>query len=131
MSSMSYSCPHCEQVLEVDAEMAGQDASCPTCEGDIQLPAAPAADEIEETQEVELDLIVEESPASEKRRLVAFLLCFLLGGLSVHRFYVGKTGSAIAQTLTFGGLGLWLFIDLIMILTGKFRDKSGLPISEW
>ncbi len=41
--------------------------------------------------------------SSEKERLVAFLLCFLLGGLGVHRFYVGKVGSGIAQILTLGG----------------------------
>ena len=29
---------------------------------------------------------------------------------------------------TFGGLGIWWFIDLIMIATASFRDKEGRQI---
>ena len=69
--------------------------------------------------------------SSEKKRLVAFLLCFFLGPLGVHRFYVGKVGTGIAQILTLGGLGLWVLIDLIMILCGVFKDKEGYAVTEW
>ncbi len=69
--------------------------------------------------------------SSEKKRLVAFLLCFFLGCLGVHRFYVGKVGSGIVQILTLGGLGIWALIDLIMILCGAFKDKGGNAITEW
>lgn len=68
---------------------------------------------------------------SEKKRLVAFLLCFFLGGLGVHRFYVGKIGTGVVQLLTLGALGIWALIDLIMILCGVFKDKEGQPITEW
>jgi len=68
---------------------------------------------------------------TDKKRLVALLLCFFLGGLGVHRFYVGKTGSGVAQLLTLGGLGIWALIDLIMILCGKFSDKEGTLLTEW
>ena len=30
--------------------------------------------------------------------------------------------------LTFGGLGIWWFIDLILIATASFRDKEGRQI---
>ncbi len=69
--------------------------------------------------------------SSEKKRLVALLLCFFLGYLGVHRFYVGKVGSGIAQILTLGGFGIWTLIDLIMVLCGAFRDKEGNAITEW
>jgi len=67
---------------------------------------------------------------SEKSFVSALLLCLLLGVVGVHRFYVGKIGTGILQLLTFGGLGIWSLIDLIMIAIGKFTDKSGLPITS-
>ena len=78
---------------------------------------------------------------SPKSRLVTGLLCFFLGQVGAHRFYTGKIGTAIAQllltiigyaTLTFvvgifalSAVGIWILIDLIMILMGKFKDKNG------
>lgn len=69
--------------------------------------------------------------SSEKKILPAFLICFFLGILGIHRFYVGKTGSGIAQLLTLGGLGVWVFIDWIMIMCGSFKDSDGKPLTEW
>jgi TM2 domain-containing membrane protein YozV len=71
------------------------------------------------------------NPVSPSSRLVATLLCFFLGGLGVHRFYVGKTGSGIAQLLTLGGLGLWALVDLVMILVGSFSDKQNRRVLNW
>ena len=68
--------------------------------------------------------------SSEKKILPAFLICFFLGILGIHRFYVGKTGSGIAQLLTLGGLGVWVFIDWIMIMCGSFKDSDGKPLTE-
>ena len=68
---------------------------------------------------------------SEKKILPAFLLCTFLGMLGVHRFYVGKAGSGIAQILTLGGLGIWALVDWIMLLCGSFNDKEGKVLKEW
>tara|TARA_B100000686_G_C16501833_1_gene817461 strand:+ start:55 stop:399 length:345 start_codon:yes stop_codon:yes gene_type:complete len=65
---------------------------------------------------------------SPKGFVPALILCILLGGLGVHRFYVGKVGTGIVMILTFGGLGIWTLIDLIMIAVGNFKDSNGLPI---
>ncbi|MGI5215012.1 TM2 domain-containing protein [Plantactinospora sp. CA-290183] len=61
----------------------------------------------------------------QKSWLVALLLCFFVGVIGVHRFYVGKVGTGILMIVTFGGLGLWVLIDFIMIAVGKFTDKQG------
>ena len=62
---------------------------------------------------------------SNKKMVTACLLCFFLGGLGIHRFYVGKAGTGILMILTLGGLGIWVIIDLVMILTGGFKDSEG------
>jgi TM2 domain-containing membrane protein YozV len=49
----------------------------------------------------------------------------------IHRFYVGKVGTGILQLLTLGGLGVWVLIDCIYIVTGAFRDKDGNKIALW
>lgn len=77
-------------------------------------------------------LQIERAPAqSDKRVLPAFLLCFFLGVFGAHRFYVGKIGTAFLQLFTAGGLGIWWLIDLIMIVTGSFRDTAGRKINVW
>lgn len=70
-------------------------------------------------------------PASDKRILPAFILCFFLGVFGAHRFYVGKPGTAILQILTLGGLGIWSFIDMIFIIIGEFTDGQGNKITQW
>ena len=62
---------------------------------------------------------------NQDRWLIVLLLCFFLGGLGIHRFYVGKTATGIAQLLTLGGCGIWVVIDFIMILLSKFTDAQG------
>ena len=93
---------------------------------------------------------------SPKSRLVAALLAFFLGEFGAHRFYAGKTASAIWQIIfgfsfliglicmavdcpeagiVFFILGLvwavWVLVDFITILCGSFKDKNGLPLVNW
>jgi len=69
-----------------------------------------------------------ETQLSEKGFVPTILLCFFLGALGVHRFYVGKVGTGILQLITLGGLGIWVLIDFIIIVTGSFTDGEGLAI---
>ena len=67
---------------------------------------------------------------SDKKMVTACLLCFFLGGLGIHRFYVGKAGTGILMILTLGGLGIWVIIDFVMILTGGFKDSEGKDLAR-
>lgn len=62
---------------------------------------------------------------SDKDWMTPLLLCFFLGGIGVHRFYVGKTGTGILQLITLGGCGVWSLIDFIVIACGNFTDGEG------
>ena len=76
-----------------------------------------------------------------KSRLVAGLLGIFLGGLGIHRFYLGYTTIGIVQILltvflgifTFGLVALWGFVEGIMIFAGAsyFRnDAKGIPLRD-
>ena len=100
-------CPKCGAPVEDSATF------CPKC--GTSLLAQPASP-------------LDSKVPSDGRWLIALLLCFFLGCLGIHRFYVGKTGSGIAMLLTCGGCGIWALVDFIMILVNSFTDKDGRPL---
>lgn len=71
---------------------------------------------------------------SEKTLLATLLLCLFLGSFGAHRFYVGKTGTAVAQLVMsisiifFFISAMWALVDLIMIAAGGFTDSTGAHI---
>ncbi len=56
---------------------------------------------------------------------MTLILCLVVGIFGGHRFYVGKTGSAVLMLVTLGGCGFWTLFDLYTIVTNKFTDKYG------
>ncbi|RMW42831.1 TM2 domain-containing protein [Lactiplantibacillus pentosus] len=68
----------------------------------------------------------------KKPALITYLLCLFIGTLGAHRYYVGKTGSAIAMTLItvltlgFGAIvtGIWALVDLFLINGWLQDDRS-------
>ena len=70
-------------------------------------------------------------PPSEKSRGVALALCIPLGVFGAHRFYAGKIGTGLLQLCSFGGLGLWWLYDVILIVSGEFRDEDDRKVSQW
>lgn len=68
---------------------------------------------------------------SDRSRLVALVLCAVLGMFGAHRFYAGKVGTGLLQLLTFGGLGVWWLYDVVLISAGGFRDGDGRRIVFW
>lgn len=75
--------------------------------------------------------MVDTATVSEKSRLVAVLLCLLLGWFGAHRFYAGKYGTAVLMICTFGGFGIWVVVDFVFVVCGIFRDKQGRRIVRW
>lgn len=72
--------------------------------------------------------------ANAKSVGASYLIWFFLGGLGVHRFYLGRMGSGIAQLLLgllgwlplFMGwvvLGVWLIVDAFLI-PGIAREEN-------
>ncbi len=94
---------------------------------------------------------------SRRRILPVFLLWLFLGSIGFHRFYVKKFGTGILIAFlfivslhTFIEISVkeatpkeapflfvtviwavWLIVDLVMIVTGSFKDSEGLAISKW
>jgi TM2 domain-containing membrane protein YozV len=62
---------------------------------------------------------------SEKSGMVTLLLCFFLGYIGIHRFYVGKTLSGVLYFFTLGLFGIGTLVDFVMILLGSFKDSAG------
>jgi TM2 domain-containing membrane protein YozV len=83
---------------------------------------------------------------SDKKKVVAALLCFFVGVLGVHRFYVGKVFTGILMIVVlllplliipnmmmkdfnFGMLWIWAIIDFVRIIKGSFGDKENRGLS--
>jgi TM2 domain-containing membrane protein YozV/ribosomal protein L40E len=74
-------------------------------------------------------------PEDAKSKLVAGLLGLFLGGLGVHRFYLGYVGIGIVQIIvtlvTFGVGVLWGMIEGVLILAGSInKDAKGQPLRD-
>ena len=111
-------------------QIAGGVKFCPECGAvqnaqNVQAPALPAGTKARAPSG---------NNESPKSRTVAAILAFFLGGLGIHRFYVGKVGTGILQILVniffFAG-AIWALLDLIVILCGNFKDSEGRVLSNW
>lgn len=62
---------------------------------------------------------------------IPWLFAWLLGVFGVDRFYLGKIGTGLLKLVTFGGLGIWALVDLILVLAGAQRDKHGRALAGY
>ena len=54
---------------------------------------------------------------------LTLIMSIVFGTLGVDRFIMGHVGLGILKLITFGGLGVWWLIDLILIATRhQFRN---------
>lgn len=59
------------------------------------------------------------------------VFAIFLGIWGGHRFYTGHTTTAVIQLFTFGGFGIWSFIDIVLILSNNFYDREGRSLKEY
>ncbi|MCK5185469.1 MAG: TM2 domain-containing protein [Candidatus Heimdallarchaeota archaeon] len=78
-------------------------------------------------EEIEIEAEKEYSPHSR------LLLLFqgLIGFIGLQRYMVGKIGTGIVFTCTFGFLGIGYLIDLVAIITGSFYDSDEKQVFNW
>jgi len=90
------------------------------------FPVESISTEITQTSSVEEEEMTSPVVAnSGKSQVAALLLCFFIGIIGIHRFYLGYTWQGVVQILTLGGLGIWTLIDFIRIITGDLQPKDG------
>ncbi len=105
----------------------GAAVSLPIARGEYTDAVTETVRKILEGEQVE-DYVAPEIPAGEEPKkdwLITLLLCLFLGGLGIHRYYVGKIGTGILWMITGGVFGIGYLVDLIKIICGKFTDKNG------
>jgi TM2 domain-containing membrane protein YozV len=72
----------------------------------------------------------------QKKKLTAFLLSFLIGGVGADWFYLSAGNAAyivagVLKLLTAGGFGIWALVDWIRIVTDAFLDGQGVALQPW
>lgn len=65
------------------------------------------------------------SAGGGKNQIVALVLCFFLGLLGIHRFYLGYTGMGVLYIFTLGIFGIGWLIDLILLIIPNGLTPKG------
>ena len=55
----------------------------------------------------------------------ALLLSVTLGGFGADRFYLGHWQEGIGKLFSFGGLGVWTLVDVVLVATGYIGPADG------
>ncbi len=128
-------------------EPVGEVSGKPEPETDVgEVPGKPAP-EVRAPETPEKPSLKVGGEVSEKSRLAASLLALFLGQFGIHRFYLGKIGTAVVM-LILGILGwatvwiligliflvpvgIWALVDFILAVAGLMKDKEGKPIKNW
>ncbi|KAI9146619.1 TM2 domain-containing protein [Paramyrothecium foliicola] len=74
--------------------------------------------------------VYDQHPRSSKcyrQERVAMLLSLFLGNLGADQFYAHHWLLAVFKLLTFGGLGVWSLVDMILWIVGGVYGTPGCP----
>lgn len=59
------------------------------------------------------------SKNTSQDQVILLLMSLFLGWLGIDRFMMGQVFLGILKLITFGGIGIWWLIDVILIATKK------------
>lgn len=62
---------------------------------------------------------------SGKRWRTALVLSVTLGGIGVDRFYLGHWKEGLGKLFSFGGVGVWTLVDVLLVATGYLTPADG------
>jgi len=101
----------------------------------LEMPAAtPSAEIAPSAVTVPTPITVVKNQPRQRHFLAAFFISFFFGVFGVDRMYMGFWGLGILKLITVGGAGIWVIVDLYLIMAGYMRDKQGremLQIAEY
>ena len=63
--------------------------------------------------------------SSGRRRGTACAYSIFLGGFGVDRFYLGHWKSGVGKLLSFGGIGVWTVVDILLVCSGYIGPADG------
>lgn len=67
-----------------------------------------------------------------KDKVVLIILSYILGIFGVDRMYLGCWISGFFKLITFGGLGIWYLVDLLLIIINAYsRSNSSVLCSGY
>lgn len=136
-------CPSCGKSIRSDFKV------CPYCGNNPNNKRENYNNYINYNTENRTDYYSNNYEVSPKSGIAFLLLWLFLGRLGVHRLYAGKIGSGVIMNILFISFGIfvgiamvyesaglieiiigiilcvWEITDLVLILTGKFRDSQG------
>jgi len=111
---MSVLCPQC------GAPVAEGATKCEYCGASVAQPTQQAQPQYQPQQNTyqQANVASERANWPVKSKIVAAILAFLLGGIGVHKFYLGQTGKGILYLILCWTYipGIIAFIEGIMML---------------
>ena len=149
---MQLNCPHCQAILTVHPSQAGLVADCPKCSGKFHVPVPMAKPwDPGKTNAYSNDEALSESREFIGKKIAAGICGLLLGGLGVHKFFLGLNNAGfIMLAVSLGGvflgpclifpffgpmiMGLVGFIEGIIYLTkpdDEFYQTYAIEKKEW
>lgn len=129
--SRKYQCRYCYQ-LELWQYECNSSTSCSLLKPRTYFPARPSYTSVCKTRASEFCLgrrcFYKQQPCNWSNGYkwsTALMLSITLGGFGVDRFYLGLWREGIGKLFSFGGLGVWTLVDVILIAVGYVGPQDG------